>query len=137
MIKYTNLGQNISDRMVYLRSTDVEQLNYHRLLWSIPDEILYFLSKGETIVIEDISSNKGKIEHIFIPVLIDVLNHMYNICEPIAKRLKEHYIKAYIALEKDRHLSKKYMFWKGRINEIKIIGKTIHVNKEPNTIYGD
>lgn len=48
MILYSNLTQNISgNRFVYLRSTDVEQMNWERLLWSVPDEMLYFMSLGE------------------------------------------------------------------------------------------
>ena len=58
MKKYYNLSQHSGERLVYFRSTDVEQNNYHRLLWSVPDEWLYLLSKNKSILVIDKSKKK-------------------------------------------------------------------------------
>ena len=137
-VVYNNLSQLIEGRLVYFRSTDVEQKNYHRLLWSVPDEWFYLLSKGYTIIVRDISSNKkgGKIERIFLPVLCDVLNNLLGLSKDIKnKQLKEHFKKAMDAVEADKQLKRRILFWKGRINKpVRIVGKTIIVEKEPNPL---
>ena len=112
MIEYYNLTQCIGERMVYFRSTDVEQRNYHRLLWSIPDEWFYYLSKGETIKVTDKSSNgRGKIERIFIPVLNDLLRHYLLGYTPVNLVLIDHYVFAKNAIEDDVSLKRKILFW--------------------------
>jgi hypothetical protein len=130
--RYWNLSQCIGDRQVYLRSTDVEQKNYHRLLWAVPDEWLSILMNGNAIMVYDKSSNRrGKIERIFIPVLNDLLNYIYFGREIENKCLKHHFQFAIDALNKDKHLLKKYTFWKRYMrNPINISGLTLCVSKE-------
>jgi len=134
---YSNLTQClISHRLVYLRSTDVEQLNYHRLLWSVPDEWFYFLHLGEEIIIIDKSKHKrGKIERIFIPVLVDLLNYLYFKKNPKNRYLIQHFNKALEILNTERDLYTRYLFWKNRIKEVKIRAITMQVKKEPNLIH--
>ena len=135
-IIYNNLGQCTGHRVCYLKSTDVEQNNWHRLLWSVPDEMLYFLSLNREIIIFDKSRHKhNKIERVFIPVLIDLLNYLYFKEKPKNKQYLCSYIKAVEAIEKDKNLYKKYIFWKEKIKNINIRCITIRVGKEPNLIY--
>ena len=132
---YNNLGQMIEGRLVYFRSTDIEQQNYHRLLWSIPDEWLYLLSQDNQIIIKDKSTHKrGKIERIFVPVLNDFLNFIYLNKVLKNKNLKYQFQRMLEALTNDRSLYRKFYFWKGKIQHIKIIGFTIHVKKEENPL---
>lgn len=137
MVTYYNLTQCSGDRVVYFRSTDVEQKNYHRLLWSVPDEWLYFLYIGVQIKVVDRSSNKGKIEHIFIPVLNDLLNVLISAdYVPQCPNLKAHLLLAQDALNKDSSLSKKFTGWTGRMKSpIRIDARTIHVDSEYNPIF--
>jgi hypothetical protein len=131
MKEYHNLTQCIGERMVYFRSTDVEQRNYHRLLWSVPDEWFFFLFKGEPIKVIDKSGNgRGKIERIFIPVLSDLLNYYLLKIKPENKVLIDHFAFGLCAIEDDGQLKRKILFWRGKIKEIDISAKTIHVDKE-------
>lgn len=52
-IIYKNLGANSGNRMIYIRSTDIENKRWDKLLLSFPDEALYFMTKGNKIIIED------------------------------------------------------------------------------------
>jgi len=131
---YYNLTQASGNRVVYFRSTDIEQHNYSRLLWSIPDEWLYFLSQGEDILVVDRSSNRGKIERIFIPVVNDILKSLYLDEFPAYPNLKQHFEMALLALSSDVFLRTKFTFWHGKIKHVNIIAKTIHVKKERNPI---
>lgn len=135
MKTYYNLGQCIGERMVYFRSTDIEQKNWKRLLWSVPDELLFYLSKGEEIAIIDKSSNKGKIEHIFIPILNDLLNEMYFDEIPRMKNLKDHFKFAKDEFKKCKQLERKFKFWKDKIQyPLRLRGYTHKVKKEPNLL---
>jgi len=136
-VVYNNLGQITGHRMCYFRSTDIEQHNYHRLLWSVTDEMLYYISKGHGIVIKEKSIKKhGKIERIFIPVLNDLINYLYFDKPPIYKHLKHHFAYAVDAVDKDNALSRRFVFWGNRTKrEANIRCKTIKVNKEPNVVY--
>ena len=132
---YNNLSQMTQGRLVYFRSTDVEQHNLHRLLWSVTNEMLYILSQGNTILIKDKSIHKrGKIERIFVPTLNDLLNFIYFGKSPKNKNLLPHFQGALKALVDDHNLYKKYTFWRRKVKEIKIIGKTIKVKKELNPL---
>ncbi len=132
---YDNLSQCRGDRMVYLRSTDVEQHNYHRLLWSVPDEWLYLLSIDQIIEVRDKSGNQGKIEHVFVPVLRDLLNALYCNLSPAAKHLREHYHWAWKALREDSSLLTKYKYWKNKIQSpTQIRGQTIKISRETNPL---
>lgn len=118
--------------MCYLRSTDVEQKNWKRLLWSFPDEMLYFLSQDEDIVIIDKSKHKhGKIEEIFCPVMDDFLNMLYFFTSPKNNHLKPHLEIAFEQLS-DKFLKTKFTFWRKYMSRVHIIGRTIQVEKEPN-----
>jgi len=136
VITYYNLGQCVGNRMLYFRSTDVEQMNYRRLLWSVPDELLYFLSVNESITIVEKTSNSrgGKIERIFIPVLIDILKSIFFQENPESLYLKDHYSKAMDLLKHDKQLLTKYKFWKNKIKKIDIQVNSILVAKEPNIL---
>lgn len=128
---YHNLSQCEGKRVVYLRSTDVEQKHYHRLLWSVPDEWFYWLSKGESILIIDRSSNKkGKIERIFIPVLCDILRYFLMNLPPIYNQYRHHFELAKITIKNDRQLLTRIKFWKNKIQIINIKGTTIIVKNE-------
>jgi hypothetical protein len=135
-ITYNNLGQITKGRLVYFRSTDIEQKNYHRLLWSVPDEWLYLLTKGDQITINDISSNKkGKVERIFIPVLNDLLNFIWLAEKPKNNNLQHHLEFAIQALDDDSMLHRKFMFWTKLCKEkVEIVAKTKIVDKEPNPL---
>ncbi len=131
MKKYNNLSQCKGKLMCYFRSTDVEQKNYERLLWSVPDSMLYHLSQNEMITIIDKSTKpKGKIERIFVPVLNDVLNHLYFKEEPKHPDLKYHFDLALLTIRMSNLLKTKFMFWKQHIKQVKIYGMTIQVEKE-------
>ena len=136
MKTYYNLTASKGKRCVYFRSTDVEQHNYHRLLWSVPDEWLYLLSQNKQIMIIDKSSNKrGKIERIFIPVLNDFLTNFCTTFQPIHLRFKHHFWMCYDAIRNDKSLYTKYKFWQDKIkNPVNIKAKTIHVKKEKSII---
>ena len=134
-IVYYNLSQCSGERTIYLRRTDAEQKNWHRLLWSVPDELLYNLYLGNQIIIIDKSKNKGKIEHIVIPVINDLLNHLAGIKSQRSNNLKEHLRLAQEALSNDTSLNRKYIFWTSKFkNKICIQAKTIHVQKEENPL---
>ena len=135
VIKYNNLGQMIKGRLVYFRSTDVEQKNYHRLLWSVPDEWFYLLAKGNRIIVNDISSNKkGKVERIFIPVLCDLLNYILLDKEPINKQLLAHFNIAMNEINIDSSLRKRIIFWRKKINKVVDITGNTTISKEPNPL---
>ncbi len=120
--------------MVYFRSTDVEQKNYHRLLWAVPDEWLFLLSSGTSIAVVDKSSNgSGKIERIFIPTLNDVLNSVLFGHLPASKRTIAHFHYGMAALKKDKSLLTKFKFWRGKVSHIvNIQARTIRVHRELN-----
>lgn len=131
-MEYRNLTQCFGERMCYFRSTDIEQKNWKRLLWTFPDEMLYFMSQGEEIIITDKSKKKhNKIERIFCPVMNDLLNYLYFDTPPEYKILKSHLEKAIDELE-DNQLRKRFIFWKKYIKRVKISGRTIQVEKESN-----
>lgn len=134
---YCNLGQMTGRRMCYIRSTDVEAGNWHKLLWSVPDEMLYFLSRGDAILILDKSTHTvGKIERIFLPVFEDVLRLILFGQKMQNKQYQHHFFKAMEALKEDKALNRKYSFWKGKIvTPPRIDVLTQHVVKEPNILY--
>lgn len=135
-VTYYNLSQCHGDRVVYFRSTDVEQKNYHRLLWSVPDEWLYLLYNGCEILVVDASKHrKGKIERVFIPVLNDLLNTKAFGTPPEHTNLVDCFVSAQNALKHDKALDKKYRFWTRRLRyEVDIKALTIRVAIEPNLI---
>jgi hypothetical protein len=138
LIKYYNLSQCEGDRLVYFRSTDIEQHNYHRLLWSVPDEWLYLLHKNHDIMVIDNSSNndQGKVERIFIPILNGYLNFLYHEEHSDRKDLRNHFRYLVDALKQDKQLVTKFDFWKTKIaNKVNIQAKTIRVSKELNPLY--
>ena len=135
-MKYHNLTQATGDRVCYFRSTDLEQKNWKRLLWSFPDEMLYMLAKGEDIVIVDKSIKpRNKIERIFAPVMNDLLNWMYFQEGPKNKNLSNHYALAKQELE-DPALRTKFMYWKKYIRRVSIKGETIRVPREEGLALG-
>ena len=134
---YYNLSQNLTGRLVYIRSTDIEQHNWRRLLWSVPDEWLFLLSKDEEIVINDITSNHngGKIKKVFCPVLSDVLNYLLFDSPPQYNLFKHHYRDAMAEIDDDNLLKTKFLFWRKKIKKyVTIVGKSILVDKEPNPL---
>lgn len=137
---YYNLTQCANDcngnRVVYFRSTDIEQANYERLLWSVPDEWLYLLYKKESInVIDKSIHGRGKIERIFIPVLNDLLNWLWFGDEPKNTGLREHFDYARKTINDSNGLNRKFDFWRKKINDrVNISCLTIKVNRECNPI---
>lgn len=135
-IWYRNLTQEIPNitpinRLCYFRSTDVEQKNYERLLWSVPDEILFQLAKGYLIIITDSSTKtKGKIERIFIPVLKDILNYLWFGMGRTGSS-PEHHNFALEALEKNNSLKQKFLYWKNYAEHpVKLTAKTNRIERE-------
>ena len=134
-VTYYNLSQCSGERTIYLRSTDAEQKNWHRLLWSVPDELLYNLYLGNQIVIIDKSKNRGKIEHIVVPVINDLLNSLAGIKSHRSNYLKPCFELARTALRNDTSLNRKYVFWTSKFKrEICIKAKTIRVHREENPL---
>jgi len=131
-MNFYNLTSMTGPRNCYIRSTDIEQNNWKRLLWSFPDEFLFLFSRGKHVVIIDKSKNKrgGKVERIFVPVMNDLLNLLYFSKAPKHLNLKDHYWRSYDALFSDKSLLTKFRFWENKISEIKLSAKTIHVRKE-------
>jgi len=136
MILYHNLTQSRGHRNCHFRSTDIEQKNWKRLLWSVPDEMLYFLSQGKEICIIDKSvKQRNKIERIFVPVLNDILNWLYFKKEPEHKALKHHFARAKICLMADVSLMTKFRFWKKFIKDhVEIKARTVKVERELNIL---
>lgn len=134
-MEYHNLTQSTGTRMCYFRSTDLEQKNWKRLLWSFPDEMLYLMAKGEEIVIIDKSTKpKNKIERIFVPVMNDLLNLLYFNLKPKNKQLSNHFIIAKQELN-EVHLLTKFMYWKKFIKKVSLTARTIQVEKEEGLPY--
>jgi hypothetical protein len=89
-IVYKNLGANFGDRMIYIRSTDIESKRWDKLLLSFHDEALYFMTKGYKIIIEDRCSKKiGKVQRIFCPAMTDFLRILKGFL-PQKKLIKGH-----------------------------------------------
>jgi len=109
-------------------------MNYKGLLWSVPDEILAYLSQGETVTIIDASIKKrGKIERIFIPVLKCLLERIW-INKTNTIYCNEHFKKALSVLREDNSLNTKFRFWKHRLKltvpHIKLKAATIRISNE-------
>lgn len=131
-MEYYNLTQSTGQRTCYFRSTDIEQKNWKRLLWSFPDEMLYLMAEGEKIEIIDKSTKKrNKIERIFIPVMDDLLNWLYYNRSPKNKLLINHFKIAMGTIARDNKLKTKFMFWKKHIKKVNLEGRTIQVEREP------
>jgi len=132
---YWNLTQcaGKGKRYVYIRSTDIEQANWHRLLWSVPDEWFFLLAQGDRVRFIDCSTHKrGKVERIFVPILNDVLNQ-----DNRTKLLKDHYAAALDAFGDDRQLFQRYAFWIRRFaGPVVVEGRTVRVEREPNPMGG-
>jgi len=137
-IIYSNLTQNLDgDRFVYLRSTDVEQMHWERLLWCVPDEWFYRWSRGEKVILIDKTSNtSGKIKRIFFPVFMYILHKVLDCKVPEVpyKCFKEHLIKAEEALIIDNLLLRRIQYWKGKIKEVNFEVRVIHVDKQENPL---
>jgi len=130
-MKYCNLTQNQGSRNCYFRSTDIEQKNWKRLLWSVPDEMLYFMSLGKRIdIVDKATKDRNKVERIFVPVLNDLLNWLYFKREPKNRQLIAHFSLAYDEMMWDKMLYTKFKFWKKHIKKVDIRAKTIRVKKE-------
>lgn len=131
-IIYNNLGASIGERMVYIRSTDIESKNWKSLLMSFPDEALYYMTIGYTIIIVDNSSNKkGKIERIFCPAFSDFLKFLKKEA-PESKIVKAHTEYAIKAYKKDKDIKRKYDFFRKKIKTTSVKGKTFFCEKEPS-----
>ena len=130
-VVYHNMTQAFGPRLCYFRSTDVEQKNYHRLLWSVTDEMLYLsLVKGMKIVVIDRSTKpKNKIHRVFLPVLESVLNGTG------AKHLAASKEQAARALDSDVSLKTRFEFWRKRARHKAVFqGRTIRVKRELATV---
>jgi hypothetical protein len=142
MIIYFNLRQGLRaltkfhytcPRFVYFRSTDIEQKLYDRLLWSVPDEMLFFLARGFEVYVVDCSTKKyGKVERIFIPVLRDLLEFLWFKKEVREKKLKEHFRIALETLERNQLLKTRFLIWRKHLNteEVRLKALTVKVKRE-------
>jgi hypothetical protein len=134
---FHNLTQCTGERCCWLKSTDVEQsaTNFRRLLWSVPDEWLHLWHIGEEVILYDESIKAhNKIERIFAPVLIDLLNCLYFNETPKNTKLKSTYEIAMNCLKNDNLLFQKFNYWRGKIDKIKLKVVTNQVKKENNRI---
>ena len=131
-IIYNNLGARSGNRMIYIRSTDIECKNWKFLLMSFPDEALYFMTLGYDIEIHDNSSNaSGKIERIFCPAFSDFLRVLRQ--EPCEnKNVKAHTEYAYEAYKKNKDIKRKYDFFKNKLKSTTVRGVTHVFTKEPS-----
>lgn len=131
-IVYGNLGSNIMERNMYIRSTDLEQGNWESLLMSFPDEALYFMTKGNKVIIIDRCNKKnGKIQRIFCPVFQDFLRKIRQ--ENVKNNhLKDHLQMAMCAYRKSKAIHRKYEFFKYKLKTLKVVGRTIECKKEPS-----
>lgn len=130
-IVYCNLGANCGNRNIYIRSTDIESKKWDKLLLSFTDEALYYMTKGYKIVIEDRCSKKhGKIQRIFAPAMTDFLRHLRGL-EPLHKNIKHHTEMAIKAYKDNKIIKRKYDFFKNKLNNYTVRGRTICVKKEP------
>lgn len=137
-VVYENLGQCVGDRVVYIRSTDIEQMNWHRLLWSIPDEWFYRWSIGDEIVVHDVTSNSsgGKVKRIFVPVVSVVMGILLRSQYPTKRhKMQEHIEAALQAQRDDKALGQRIRFWADKIVDTPLTAEVDIVQKEPNTIY--
>jgi hypothetical protein len=113
-IEYNNLGQMLEGRLVYFRSTDIEQMNYERLLYSVPDEWFVHFINGNKIVVNDISIKaRGKVERIFLPVLQDVINYLLFDTPPQFLGFRHHFYHAIQIIDNNSLLKTKFKFWRG------------------------
>jgi hypothetical protein len=83
------------------------------------------------MLIDKSSNSRGKIEHIFVPTLKSILDY-YVLGITQKPQHPQHYSWACEALESDKSLYRKYIFWKGKLSMCPIIVRTIKVKKEPN-----
>lgn len=131
-IIYHNLGASWGIRNMYIRSTDIEQMNWDALLSSFPDEALYFMSVGYKIVILDACNKpRGKVERIFAPAFIDFLRHLKGL-DPINNKVIAHTTAAINAFKSNKNISKKYRHFNKYILNYKIEAHTVHHKKEPS-----
>jgi len=129
-IVYKNLSANSGHRMMYIRSSHIESKNWEMLLLSFSDEALYFMTLGYKIVIKDKSHyKKGKIERVFCPVMTDFLRTLCKL-RPINNNLKYHLESALYAYRTNKNIKKKYDFFKNKLNNPEVQGRTIKVKKE-------
>ena len=136
---YYNLTQAaptdyFSTRSCYFRSSDVEHKHWRRLLWSVPDEMLFLLAKGVTVRIYDKSTrNKGKIEMVFCPVLQVLVNYLW-FQVPLPDKLysfEPHSQLALSALTTDTQLYDRFLFWKPFAKKkVEVYGFTEKIKKE-------
>ena len=130
-IVYCNLGANSGNRNIYIRSTDIEAKRWDKLLLSFPDEALYFMTKGNKIVIEDKCCKKhGKIQRIFAPALTDFLRYLNNYPQ-LHKEIQHHTAMAISAYKNNKIIKCKYDFFKNKLKNYTVRGRTVYLKKEP------
>lgn len=137
-IVYKNLSANWgkdNERHIYIKSTDIEQKRWDKILLSFPDEALFFIAKGYKIVIEDRSSQPrgyGKIQRIFAPAMTDFLRYLVGL-EPLYPQVKDHTNMAIEAYKNNKVIQIKYNFFKKKFfNAPYVRGRTIKVKIEPS-----
>jgi len=131
-VVYRNLGANRGERMMYIRSTDIESKNWVSLLMSFPDEALYHMTRGRKIVIEDrCNKEHGKVQRIFCPAFSDFLRILSGVA-PKHKSLQAHVGFALNAYGDIPALRRKYDFFKSRLRSHHVRGRTIKMNVEPS-----
>ena len=136
---YYNLTQAapadyFSARSCYFRSSDVEHKHWSRLLWSVPDEMLFLLAKGVKIRIYDKSTrNKGKIETVFCPVLMELLNYLWLGAArgKLLRNFEPHFDHALKATNRNALLKDRFLFWKPFAKKkVEVYGFTEKIKKE-------
>jgi hypothetical protein len=131
-IVYANLGTNSGERNIYIRSTDIEQKNWESLLMSFPDEALYFMTQGKSVVIIDKCNKKqGKVQKVFCPAFTDFLRKIR--CEQLKyPALQDHTRIALQAYRANNSIYRKYEFFKYKLRTLNVRGRTIFMEKEPS-----
>ena len=138
-VTYFNLTQAVpadhfGERSCYFRSSDVEHKCWRRLLWGVPDEMLFLIAKGVKIRVYDKSTkNKGKIETVFCPVLMDLLNYLWLGAAKgkLLRNFEPHFDHALKTINRDALLKDRFMFWKPFVKKkAEIFGVTEKIKME-------
>jgi len=115
----------------HIQSSHIESKQWDRLLYTLPDDMLYRLAVGEEINIIDCSSNsKGKVIK-SIPIIVHFLKRYWDNRLDFIGLDRKYIQRLYKSLSKQTRRKLKYYrkYYKGKIN---LKGINIRVDKEIN-----
>jgi len=120
-------------RYCYIRSTDIEQHNYKKVLVSVPDDMLFNLSQGNQVLIIDASGNNSKVINTFIPAFRNFLDKIWglNVLEENG-RVRFHIEQMFSTYYKDKDVQRKYDIFKKFLlaRTIKLYGYVYKIKRE-------